>query len=274
MSEQEREAGDFPVSPIAEALPLKCNVDDAVLYANVRAAIATGVPFIKPIPPHDGVALLVGGGPSIEGEFGDLAARKVNGATVFALNGAGHWLVDRGLVPDATIVLDARTHNARFVEGLPKQVKLYLAAQCDSSLFEAGKDHDIIGWHVPFGGNSDIPLTEDMILIGGSTTVGMRALRLVHVLGYREVHLYGYDSSFKDGFAHAYDQPENSNDRIRECVVNGRAFVSTAWMIRQADDFQFIAEGLMAEGMHIHVHGDGLLPEVARALGQALKEAA
>lgn len=274
MDTQEQEAGDFPASSIAEALPLKCNVSDDVLYANIKAAMDSGVPFVRAVPPHGGVALIVGGGPSAEFDLDEIKARQADGQIVFALNGAAWWLLNNGITPNAMVVLDARPHNAKFVRGLPNEVRLYLAAQCNPAVFDAGKGHRIKAWHVPLGGKSNIPVTEDMILIGGSTTVGMRALRLVHVLGYREVHLFGYDSSYRDGYAHSYDQPENSNDRIRECVVNNRAFVSTAWMIRQADDFQFIAEGLMAEGMSIHVHGDGLLPEVARALGQALKEAA
>ena len=45
-------------------------------------------------------------------------------------------------------------------------------------------------------------------------------------------------------------------------------------MIRQADDFRMMAPGLMAEGLTIHVHGDGLLPAVAKAMERAINEAA
>ena len=111
----------------------------------------------------------------------------------------------------------------------------------------------------------------ETVLIGGSTTVGMRGLRIAHVLGYREMHLFGYDSSYSDVGAHAYPQAENDADTLRECVVAGHTFVSTAWMIRQADDFRLIGTSLVCEGVRLHVHGYGLLPTIAQEMGREVK---
>lgn len=261
-----KEAGDFPPSHISEALPLVCNTDEALLYRNMQAAVDAQWPILNAAEPHDGVAILVGGGPSLADDVDQIRAMQNAGAHVFALNNAGRWLHDRGIVPYALVVLDARSHNVRFIRGLPCSVKLYLATQCDPALFAEGQDHDITAWHAPMGGKSGVVEHRNTVLIGGSTTVGMRALRLVHVLGYRTAHLFGYDSSFAGSQGHAYPQPENENDGLRECEVGDRKFLSTAWMIRQADDFRHIAFGLMHEGLTIHVHGDGLLPEVARQM--------
>lgn len=262
-----QEAGDFPPSPIAAALPVSCNVADDILYSNIRKTIERGTPIITACPAHGKVAVMVGGGPSAEDDLDLIRAHMQRGDWIFALNGAGLWLRSEGIHPDAVIVLDARPHNAKFVRGLRRDTVLYLASQCDEAVFHEGRKHDIITWHPPMGGLSGVTEHRDTVFIGGSTTVGLRALRLVHVLGYREAHLYGYDSSYRDGDAHAYDQSENAYDRPRGCVVGERAFVSTAWMIRQADDFREIAASLLAEGLSIHVHGDGLLPEVARQMG-------
>src|ERR1700674_665739 len=86
--EETREAGDFPASSVAAALPLVCNVPDEVLYANIAATVARGHPLIKATAPHDGVALLVGGGPSIEDDLEEIRKLWRAGATIFALNGA------------------------------------------------------------------------------------------------------------------------------------------------------------------------------------------
>jgi hypothetical protein len=261
-----KEAGDFPASPIADALPLVCNVADEVLYANIRKTIERGTPLVQACEPHEHVAILVGGGPSAEDDLEVIRDNARAGNQIFALNGAGLWLQRHGIQPDAVIILDARPHNVRFVHGLHPDIVLYLASQCDESLFEAGRSHDVVTWHPPMGGLSGIREMRATTFIGGSTTVGLRAMRLVHVLGYREVHLFGYDSSYRDGDAHAYDQHENGVDRPRECGVGNRIFVSTAWMIRQADDFRWISAGLMTEGMSVHVHGDGLLPAIAQLM--------
>lgn len=262
--DDQAEAGDFPASDVAALLPLACNVTDEILFDNVSKAIARGTPLIQACEPHGTVGAIVGGGPSAEGDLPLIRALADEGAHVFALNGAGQWLLRHGITPHALILLDARPHNARFIAGMPATTILYLATQCDESVFAAGANHPVVAWHPPLGrGFGDDRPT---VMIGGGTSTGNRAPRLLHVLGYRTSHLFGYDSSYRDGDAHAYDQFENVNDVPRECICGGRAFVSTAWMIRQADDFQHIAAGLIAEGMTLHVHGDGLLPEVARRM--------
>ena len=272
LAQTKTEAGDFPASSLAEALPLSCNTDDEQLYANIRACVARGHDIIRPVRPHEGVALIVGGGPSVRKDIEEIRARKAQRAIVFALNGAGLWLQENGIVPDALIVLDARPHNARFVADLDRSVLLLLASQCDAAVFEAGREHAILAWHPSMNGNSGVVENRQTVLIGGSTTVGMRALRIVHVLGFRQAHLYGYDSSVDAviGECHAYPQDENGNDlrTLREVEVAGEMFYAPPWMIRQADDFRLIASGLMAEGLAIHVHGDGLLPTIAREMGK------
>ena len=266
-----KEAGDFPASDVSNALPLVCNVPDNVIYGNVRRAVERGYPIIQARPPHDSIALLIGGGPSVVDDIDDIRSRKAEGAHIFALNGAGLWLQERGIVPDAVVILDARPHNARFICGLEKSVTMLLATQCDVSVFDATEGHPIISWHPHLGGKSGVREDRDTVLIGGSTTVGMRALRIAHVLGYRQLHLYGYDSSYRDGDAHAYYQPENENDTLREAIVANQRFVSTAWMIRQADDFRLIGYSLICEGVDLHVHGSGLLPTIAREMGRERK---
>lgn len=265
------EAGDHPASDVAARLPVECNVPIETLQINIEKSIARGTPLIRAIPPHDQVAIIVGGGPSTEDLIEEIRTGAVQGCHIFALNGAGVWLRGQGIVADAVILLDARPSNARFAKGLDPRTLVYIATQCDESVFEAAKDNPVVAWHVPIGQTfeDDRPT----VMIGGSTSTGMRALRLVHVLGYRAVHLYGYDSSYRDGEAHAYDQYENANDRVMEAVCGGRAFISTPWMIRQADDFQRIAFGLIQEGMTIAVHGDGLLPEMAYQVGLLMQAA-
>ena len=258
------EAGDHPPSPLAALLPLACNVPMETLADNVNRSIERGGELLQAQPPHDGVAVIIGGGPSIEDQVGTLRLHSASGHHLFAMNGSGLWLQRQGIVPQALILLDARPHNARFVQGLDRRVVLYIASQCDEIVFAAAKNHRVIMWHPTLSHpNAD---TRPNVNIGGGTSTGNRALRLVHVIGYREAHLYGYDSSYRDGDSHAFDQFENAGDRAIEIYCGGRWFVTTPWMARQAEDFQKIAMGLIAEGLAIHVHGDGLLPEVARQM--------
>jgi hypothetical protein len=258
-----------PAIPVTlqEQLPLVCNVPDDVLFANMHAAQARGLPIIEAIPPHDEIAVICGGGPSLGDDIETIREMQQHGCKIFALNNVGHFLLELGVTADALVVLDAREHNSRFVKGLSAQTTLYIATQCAPETFEAvTAGAQVITWHAPMDGKSGLREHRKTVLIGEGTVVGVRALRLVHVLGYREIHLFGMDSSFKDGQAHAYPQPENDADLPRECSVGDEKFTSTAWMIRQAEDLQNLSVSLMGSGTLIGVHGSGLFPSMIREL--------
>jgi acetyltransferase-like isoleucine patch superfamily enzyme len=278
------EKGDMPATELSLALPLEGNTPEDVLFEHIRSALRRGLPIIVPVRPHDKPAVIVGGGPSVKDELPRLAS--LYEGTVFALNGAGLWLQRNGITPHAVILLDARAHNVKFIRGLEPRVHLYIATQCHPDVFDAAaaNGNPVTTWHASY--NTDHPAaiisendtireTRSTVLIGPGTSVGLISLRLVHVLGYRTAHLFGYDSSYSPvyGFndrheSHAYPQTENDGDEPRGCLAGGRWFVSTPWMIRQAADFQHIAAAMMVEGMNFHLYGDGLLQTMAR---EALK---
>jgi hypothetical protein len=79
------------------------------------------------------------------------------------------------------------------------------------------------------------------------------------------MHLYGYDSSDRDGESHAYAQAEAGAENERREVWCGRKkFVCSPAMYAQAQAFPEFAKLLADHGVVITVHGSGLLPEVAR----------
>lgn len=251
---------------LTELLPIRCNVSDETLGENIRAAMKRKLPIVNFKRKHDGVALLVGGGPSLMGDIETIRTLQADGAKIFALNGAAKWLATKGIIADALILMDARPHNFRFVEECPKETVLYLATQCPPEVFNSAEGREVITWHAPTGGMSGVTETRKAAFICGGTSVGIRAIHLVCVLGYRTLHLFGYDSSYAGNEAHAYQQVENESDRLVECFVAGMRFVSTPWMIRQADDFRDVAYLLAKHGVDTHVHGGGLLPMIAHEM--------
>lgn len=258
-----------PATPatLQEQLPLVCNVPDEILFANMHAAQARGLPIIEAVPPHDEIAVVCGGGPSLGDDIETIREMQQHGCKIFALNNVGHFLLERGIIADALVVLDARSHNARFVKGLSAQTLLYVATQCAPETFDAvTAGAEVITWHPNMNGQSGLREERKTIYIGEGTVVGVRAMRMVHILGYRELHLFGLDCSFRDGHAHAYVQPENDADRPLECSVGDEKFISTPWMIRQAEDLQNLSVSLMGAGALIGVHGSGLFPSMIREL--------
>lgn len=241
-----------------------CNTPDEVLFEHVHINSHRHVPWLKMIEAHDKHAVIVGGGPSVADWIDEIKVRKEHGQTIFALNNAAKWLVGHGIVPDYCIVVDARDHNIGFVGYAETDL---LSSQCHPSLFD--KSPNAILWHQEYPGNMEefeasIPASHpEHTLIGGGTTVGLSGMVVAYALGFRQLHLYGYDSSYRGKEAHAYQQTDPQ--RV-DCVVTvaGKSFRSTLAMAKQAELFPQLSDSLIDLGCTITIRGDGLLPWISK----------
>jgi uncharacterized Rossmann fold enzyme len=233
------------------------------IFENVAINSRRQIPWAKEMPAHDGHAVIVGGGPSAADCLNDLRRREAQGQDLFALNGAAQWLAQYGLIPKYQVLLDSRPQNRRFVRPICAEAFL-VASQCDPAIFDILSREDVTLFHHAEEGIEG-QFEGHSILIGGGITVGLTALALAYALGYRQMHLYGYDSSDRDGESHAYAQAEAGAENERREVWCGRKkFVCSPAMYAQAQAFPEFAKLLADHGVVITVHGSGLLPEVAR----------
>lgn len=242
------------------------------LAANVRAACALGHPWLAMEEAHAGEAAIVGGGPSLERFLPELRAKAADGASVFAVNGAFEYLVSRGIVPSWHVIIDAREENASFITSPPAE-RYLLASQCSPQIYAKASalapvtivhmsTADILDW-IP-------PSLQPINLIHSGHTVGLAALVMSYVMGYRRQYLYGMDSSYAEVNGHlgryehhAYPQALNDSDQVIEAVFGGRKWKCAPWMIMQAQDFEKVALELAGFGCEIHVRSHGLLGHLA-----------
>jgi SAM-dependent methyltransferase len=237
-----------------------CNTPDDVLFAQIKENSARKIPWLKSEEAHDRQAVIVGGGPSSIEWLHEIRYRQENGQTIFALNNAARFLAENGITPDHQVIVDARESNKEFV-GYAKHH--YLSSQCHPSLFDAATSVTL--WHQEYPEDMecfDSCLPQDApahTLIGGGTTVGLSAMVLAYALGYRKLHLYGYDSSYRDDRTHAYFQDDPQNV---ECfsTVAGKSFRTSLAMAKQAELFPQLSDSLIDLGCLITLRGDGLLP--------------
>lgn len=243
-----------------------CNTAEAERIANVRSSCARSIPWLSPMEAHDGHAVIVGGGPSLSETLKEIIWRKSLGQQVWALNGAAAYLRRFGIVPDAHVIVDARPANVAFTNGADSHTVHFVASQVSPSVFDALAERKTVLWHANSPGMEALvkEITDQPCeLIGGGSTVGLNAMVVAHVLGFRKIHLYGFDSSYRDAEGHAYAQTANSGDRMVDAVFAGKKFRSSPWMIQQAEEFVGTATALADMDAIITVHGDGLLPTVA-----------
>jgi len=246
-----------------------CNTQNAILQRNIRYACSLDLPWFDFAPDHDRHVCLIGGGPSLQDSVNEIAAMKAFGHQIWALNGTHDWLVSRGIMPDAMVLLDARADNVRFVRNPRAGVTYYVASQCDQAIFDALKGMDVVVYHNLTEGAPEILeeiATKTAHLFGGGTTVGMKAMILARKMGYKSFHLYGFDSCYRLDEHHAYEQDLNSGERVLEAFCSGRQFKCAPWMITQAQDFERIAHELIEDDCTLVVAGDGLIPHIARMM--------
>lgn len=244
------------------SLMLACNVPDEIIARNVGAnALNDDVPWLHFHAEHGGVALLVGGGPSVADLLPEIRRRQTGGATVFALNAASGYLRENGIFPDWQVMIDARPEN---LDLLDRQTRHHLfASQVDPALVGV-VDRPTLMHLSTEGVEDDFPEERrkkgNYALVGGGFGVGNSAICAAYVMGYRDLHCFGFDSSHRGAAGHAYPQPMNDNIPVVPSSVGGKTYMSSLPMKAHAERFQVIATDLENLGCTITVHGDGLLP--------------
>lgn len=244
-----------------------CNVDEGMLVRHIRHSLTLPHPWLRSEVAHDGHAVIVGGGPSLKGQIEEIRLREQNDQRIFATNATYNWLFGQGIKSSAHVMLDARRENTEFT---PMDNPIcYYASQCHPDLFDEVKKKSVVLWHPLIDGIQGIigNNTGDN-LVGGGCSVGLKAICLAFILGYRNFHLYGFDSCYEDDQHHAYVQPLNDGAKIVDVMVGDRKFKCAAWMMTQAEQFKEMLPALLKEGCTITVHGDGLIPYLASQLGQ------
>jgi hypothetical protein len=250
-------------------ISLECNTSSEAINDNIRANAADeDLPWLTLSPAHDGVAVIVGGGPSAADCVEDI---NDLGGYIIALNGASNWLRKNGIIPDCQCIIDARPEN---ISLLDRKAPLHLfASQVDPGLMCVRPTL----MHLMSEGILDL-LPEERkkaggyALLGGGYGVGNTAICAAYTMGYRTLHCLGFDSSHRNGKGHAYSQPMNDGDILVDTEWDGVTYTSSLSMKAHAERFQILASDLEHIGCKVHVHGDGLLPAMWRVRDKQLSE--
>ena len=247
------------------------NVAPDKMADNIRHSLTLGYPHLDKLLPLQGIgAVLVGGGPSLQ-NYSFKLQEMAQTCDIFALNGSYIWLKERGIMPEYHIIADARPENAQFID--PEATCTFLiASHCDKAVFDALVGKNVILWHRGHEGMEDLvdPKRDKFVAyISGGSTVGLVSLSISYTLGYRNFHLFGYDSSYSDNRGHAYEQTLNDGERIIDIDLFDRQFKAAPWMIQQVNEYSELAPTLIEMGCQITTYGDGMLQHVNRFMEQS-----
>lgn len=268
------------VHPFELAPDAGCNTSDDVLLAQVAANIRRGLPQAYPYALNPHVALLVCGGPSLAATEKELARAYWAGGKIVACNGAYQWCIDHNLKPSAAVMLDARAFNSRFLAEPVEGCRYLLASQCHPDTFEVCRDRDVTIWHACSAGDQEVDLLKAYyfgrttpVILG--TTVGVRSLSLLRMLGFPQIEVFGLDSCWLGETDreqhHAYAQTENARDgkvplwlRPQGRDDKAKRFLCAPWHAKQAQDLMRLIREHGDKFENIHFHGEGLIATIMR----------
>lgn len=251
-----------PIS-IRDNYPGGVNTPHDLIYDNMRKNIRRMLPQVCYHAPNPYKAMLICGGPSINDFKSEIKKKRKKGWKLITVNGSHNWCLDNGMTPSMHVMLDARPFNKRFVDRPQEACRYMLASQVHPEVYDALDGYDVHIWHA--GASSDV---EKNILdryymkrwgtVTGGTSVGTRAIGLAHLVGIRELEVYGFDCCYKKKQHHAYDQPENDySNGPWKVRVGRRIFHCDPWMLKQVDELCQWAE-VLPNDYKLTFKGDGL----------------
>lgn len=267
-----RRWNDVATMPLIIPVSVLVNTPTEVLFDHIRTNSKNIRRWIKQEVQHDGVALLCGSGPSIKDNIQEIRYRQAGGAKVFALNAAASYLASQGIIPDVQVMIDAKAESVSLIG--PAKEHLF-GSTVDPKCFEVKPYARLFQLQVD---DDDLQTDIDQLapheysMMSTAVSVGLVTSILTFVLGYREMHFYGYDSSHQNNNSHVVRQEMNDEVACMNVQFSGKDYIASLPMKLQAERFMQIAHLLEGQGCKLHMHGEGLLPDMYRMPNEKLSE--
>ena len=172
-------------------------------------------------------AIIVSGGPGLDYDEIKKVVKENPESIILCVKHSYQGLLANGIKPWGCVVLDPRsivgisTHGIKrkdLFKTIDPSTKFFVASMTDPSVTKYLKKHtdNIYGWHAFTESlrddadrkegitNNQVKIREDIgmakgtTLITGGTCAAMRSVGILHTMGFRHIHLFGFDCSLKD----------------------------------------------------------------------------
>lgn len=180
---------------------LTAAVSEAARHAQMGEALKTGYPRLSPQPMDEEASISIACyGPSLADTWQDLKR------PIISVSGALNFLNERGITPDYHVDCDPRPHKVKHITPPVPGVHYIMGSCCPPATWAVLKEQKVTLVHFYMS-----PKTEEWVstydhgqgMVRPGSTVGMAAIHVGGMLGYRHFEIHGMDGSFKDGKRHA-----------------------------------------------------------------------
>ena len=249
------------------------NTSDKEAEDNIRFSSEYYPKWLQSRKAHEGLAVLIGGGGSIVDHIEDIQELQSKGATVFAMNGSSKWARGQGIKVDYQVIIDAKEDTSTLVDSGANEH--LFASQCNKKTLEKASNLTLIHFATLDVEKLFPPERVEQggyVLLGGGSTVGNATLAAAYTQGFREIHIFGYDSSYREGKSHGYKQTINDSMPTAEMTWAGKTYLASIAMKSQAEKFPLTAKALKQLGCRLYVYGEGLLQTIYNTKHEDLTE--
>ena len=236
---------------------------------------------------HSDRVIIVSGGASTDWSHVKELSRKDNTRVVCVKHSYPH-LLEHGIQPWGCVILDPRPLSGKSTHGIirkslfnkvDKNTIFFLASMTNPSVTRLLKKQgaNLWGWHAfsetlrastdknrPVRDNTiqvseefDIP--PDTTFITGGTCAAMRAIGMMHILGFRTFDLFGYDCIIPEPLEKDKKKKErDGRPKYMNVTVDDHKFWTTGELLAMAQDCEKLFERDDVD-MEITVHGENTL---------------
>lgn len=248
-------------------VPILVKPKDCMPQDHIKDNIRQNVPkikhfdWVKNYKTTDENAIIVSGG-----TFDPKEIKKVQKETkgkIWCVKHAYPRLLEAGIRPHACVILDPRpikgtsTHGVVRTElfsNIDPKTLFVIASMTDTSVVNYIMDRtdNVQGFHAFTDAVRDmnvkdkividpeLPIPAGTSLVSGGTAAATRTLGLLETLGFRNIHLFGFDCSVsKDTYEkNKDDKDEAGNPKYLHVELNGNKFYTTGELLALAQDLE------------------------------------
>lgn len=253
-------------------LRMNCKFTISERRENIKYAVKTGVKEITPLKDKyiDGKAIIIAGGPSIKDYAEKIKELKAQGGFVVAIDRMYKWCLDRGIIPDYVVVLDASEDVIESFDTIHPDTTHILVAHARPEVFDKVKDEKAYYFHLQQRGIdfTDVYPKDEykrLTFINSGSSVALCCLSVSMFLGLKEYHVFGFDchindSSYAEGIA-----GKGCITDVIEVEIDGRIFKTTSSFFSFMRQFiELIMLGRELKMINdVKVYGDSMIKAAA-----------
>jgi len=251
------------------------NVLENVKLSNPRIQ---NLPGFQKVKGNDRPIAIVGGGPSIKTQIEEI--KKFN--TIIVAGSAHDFLRDNNITPTYGVICDPDPVSIKYYTKLDTETTYMIATSCDKEIMNHFKSHQLVLWHC-HEEQASIRIREvepNYYGVAGGCTVGLRSICIAILLGYNNIHLFGFDSCLgeEDNAHHAYSFATEAEEdygvvhtiKLGKDKPGEKSYKCIGYQLAQAHHFKEFYQA------HCNLftptfHGKGMLPDLVELMHQEAK---